>query len=106
VPAKNALDTAGVHIDDADLALPLSGDTELGQQEATSIHHRLTTFGNHVPKELPEQHYQLLDRRIGSTGPTADWARVTHRRHWRRAGLTSAAQRRYREKCSRICEAA
>jgi GTP-dependent phosphoenolpyruvate carboxykinase len=70
VPAKNALDTAGVHIDDADLALPLSGDTELGQQEATSIHHHLTTFGNHLPKELPEQHYQLLDRRIGSTGPS------------------------------------
>jgi phosphoenolpyruvate carboxykinase (GTP) len=72
VPAKHALDTAGLHIDDADLALLLSVDTELWQQEATSIHQHLATFGDHLPKELSEQHYQLLDRLIGSTQPTVD----------------------------------
>jgi phosphoenolpyruvate carboxykinase (GTP) len=72
VPARNALDTTGLHIDDADLALLLSVDTELWQQEATSIHQHLATFGDQLPKELSEQHYQLLDRLIGSTRPTVD----------------------------------
>ena len=72
VPANNTLDTAGLHIDEADLALLRSVDTELWQQEATSIHQHLAAFGDHLPKELSEQHYKLLDRLIGSTRPTVD----------------------------------
>jgi phosphoenolpyruvate carboxykinase (GTP) len=62
VPAKDALDTAGLDISGEDLAVLLSVDTETWKQEAALIPEHFERFGDHLPKELWAEHQGLLDR--------------------------------------------
>ncbi|HWL37070.1 MAG TPA: phosphoenolpyruvate carboxykinase (GTP) [Frankiaceae bacterium] len=62
VPAKDALDTAGLDISGEDLAVLLSVDTGTWQQEAALIPGHFEQFGDHLPKELWAEHQALLDR--------------------------------------------
>ena len=59
-----ALDTDGLDIDQDDLTLLLSVDTETWKREATLIAEHLRTFGSHLPSPLWDQYNDLL-RRLG-----------------------------------------
>ena len=64
IPARDALDTGGLDIDQDDLNLLLSVDTETWKREATLIAEHLSTFGGHLPGTFWDQHDDLL-RRLG-----------------------------------------
>ena len=62
LPAEGALDTSGLAVSDADLALLLSVDTGTWQDEADHTREYFTTFGSHLPDELWDEHEALLER--------------------------------------------
>ena len=64
IPTLGALDTDGLDIDEDDLNLLLSVDTETWKREATLISEHLRTFGSHLPSQFWDQHNELL-RRLG-----------------------------------------
>ena len=65
VPAKGALDTAGLDISGADLDVLLSVDAGTWKQEAALMPAHFEQFGDHLPKELWEEYQALLDRLEG-----------------------------------------
>jgi phosphoenolpyruvate carboxykinase (GTP) len=65
VPAKGALDTAGLDISDEDLDVLLSVDPETWKQEAALIPAHFESFGDHLPKELWAEYETLLSRLEG-----------------------------------------
>ena len=64
VPTQGALDTDGLDIDEDDLGLLLSVNTETWKEEATLISEHLRTFGGHLPSTFWDQYDDLL-RRLG-----------------------------------------
>ena len=62
LPAADALDTDGLAISDADLALLLSVDTGTWQDEADHTREYFTIFGSHLPERLWDEHESLLER--------------------------------------------
>ncbi|TNY37623.1 phosphoenolpyruvate carboxykinase (GTP) [Thermomonospora catenispora] len=62
VPTKDSLDTEGLDIPEADLDVLLSVDAEVWRQEADLIAEHFKTFGDHLPKELWEEHRALVNR--------------------------------------------
>jgi phosphoenolpyruvate carboxykinase (GTP) len=64
LPAKDALDTAGLGLDKADLDLLLTVDRDVWREEAALIPSHLETFGDHTPKELWDE-YEALVARLG-----------------------------------------
>ena len=64
IPARGALDTDGLGIDEDDLNLLLSVDTQTWKREATLICEHLRTFGVHLPSAFWDQYHDLL-RRLG-----------------------------------------
>jgi phosphoenolpyruvate carboxykinase (GTP) len=64
VPAKGALDTAGLDIPDADLDVLLSVDTETWRREAALIPPHFEQFGDHLPKQLWAE-YDALVAKLG-----------------------------------------
>jgi phosphoenolpyruvate carboxykinase (GTP) len=62
LPVPGALDTSGLQISDADLRVLLSVDLDTWRNEAARIGLHLETFGRHLPKELWEQHAELVAR--------------------------------------------
>jgi len=64
IPTRGALDTDGLDIDEDDLDLLLSVDTQTWQREATLIAEHLRTFGGQLPGTLWDQYHDLL-RRLG-----------------------------------------
>ncbi len=62
LPAKDALDTGGLVISEADLELLLSVDIGTWQQEAALIGEHLAGFGRRLPVQLWEEHDALLER--------------------------------------------
>jgi phosphoenolpyruvate carboxykinase (GTP) len=62
LPAKDALDTGGLAISEADLELLLSVDIGTWQQEAALIAEHLAGFGRRLPVQLWEEHDALLER--------------------------------------------
>ena len=62
LPALGALDTDGLTISDSALELLLSVDTDTWQEEADLTREYFTTFGNHLPEQLWEEHEALLER--------------------------------------------
>ncbi len=64
IPARGALDTDGLGIDEDDLNLLLSVDAKTWKREATLICEHLRTFGGHLPSTFWDQYHDLL-RRLG-----------------------------------------
>src|SRR5271165_5540039 len=64
IPTPDALDTDGLDIDQDDLNLLLSVDTQTWKREATLICEHLRTFGGHLPSTFWDQYHDLL-RRLG-----------------------------------------
>ena len=64
IPTRDALDTDGLDIDEDDLNLLLSVDTQTWKREATLICEHLRTFGGHLPSTFWDQYHYLL-RRLG-----------------------------------------
>ena len=64
IPTRDALDTDGLDIDEDDLNLLLSVDTQTWKWEATLICEHLRTFGGHLPSTFWDQYHYLL-RRLG-----------------------------------------
>ena len=64
VPTRDALDTEGLDIDEDDLNLLLSVNTETWKEEATLISEHLRAFGGHLPSTFWDQYNDLL-RRLG-----------------------------------------
>ena len=64
IPARGALDTDGLDIDEDDLTLLLSVDAKTWKREATLIGEHLRTFGGHLPSAFWDQYHDLL-RRLG-----------------------------------------
>ena len=62
LPAEGALDTEGLALSDADLALMLSVDTGTWQDEADHTREYFTTFGSYLPGRLWDEHEALLER--------------------------------------------
>jgi len=62
VPTKESLDTEGLDIPEADLEVLLSVDPEVWREEAGLIAEHFKTFGDHLPKELWEEHRALVNR--------------------------------------------
>ncbi|MFB9250684.1 phosphoenolpyruvate carboxykinase (GTP) [Sphaerisporangium melleum] len=62
VPAREALDTEGLDISEADLRTLLSVDREAWKREAELIPGHFATFGDHLPKELWDEYHTLLTR--------------------------------------------
>jgi phosphoenolpyruvate carboxykinase (GTP) len=62
VPAREELDLDGLDIEDRDLDILLSVDTEIWKQEAGLIPEYFEQFGSHMPKALIEQHASLVER--------------------------------------------
>jgi phosphoenolpyruvate carboxykinase (GTP) len=62
LPARGALDTSGMTIAQADLAVLLSVDPATWQQEADLIGEHLATFGRRLPGPLWEEHDALRER--------------------------------------------
>ena len=65
VPAKAELDLDGLDIEDRDLDILLSVDTEIWKQEAGLLPEYFEQFGDHMPKALVEQHASLVERLQG-----------------------------------------
>ncbi len=64
IPTRDSLDTNGLDIDEDDLKLLLSVDTQTWKREATFICEHLRTFGGHLPSTFWDQYNDLL-RRLG-----------------------------------------
>ncbi|MCX2969160.1 MULTISPECIES: phosphoenolpyruvate carboxykinase (GTP) [Streptomyces] len=64
VPAKGALDTAGLDLSDTDLEFLLTVDKDVWREEAALVPEHLNTFGDHTPKELWDE-YRALVARLG-----------------------------------------
>ena len=64
IPTRDALDTDGLDIDEDDLNLLLSVDTQTWKREATLICEHLRTFGGQLPGTFWDQYHDLL-RRLG-----------------------------------------
>ncbi|MFD0688537.1 phosphoenolpyruvate carboxykinase (GTP) [Actinomadura fibrosa] len=62
LPTKEALDTDGLDIDDADLDTLLTVDTEVWKQEAALVPEHFETFGDHLPKALWDEYHDLVRR--------------------------------------------
>ena len=62
MPTKESLDTEGLDIPEADLEVLLSVDPEVWREEAGLIAEHFKTFGDHLPKELWEEHRALVNR--------------------------------------------
>ena len=62
VPTQNALDLAGLEIDDKDLDQLLSVDTEAWRHEAELIPPHFERFGDHLPEALWAEHRALKSR--------------------------------------------
>jgi phosphoenolpyruvate carboxykinase (GTP) len=62
LPTPESLDTDGLAVTDADLALLLSVDTGTWQDEADHTREYFSTFGSHLPESLWDEHDGLLDR--------------------------------------------
>ena len=62
VPTKDALDTKGLDISEADLDTLLTVDPEVWKQEAELIPGFFETFGDHLPKELWDEYKALVNR--------------------------------------------
>ena len=62
LPAPGALDTDGLHISEADLAVLLSFDAAAWKQEAAHIPEYFRTFDRHLPSELWDEYHDLVDR--------------------------------------------
>ncbi|GAA2101874.1 phosphoenolpyruvate carboxykinase (GTP) [Actinomadura alba] len=62
IPARKALDTSGLDIDDADLDTLLSVDLEVWRQEAALIPEFFDTFGDHLPQGLRDEYNALINR--------------------------------------------
>jgi phosphoenolpyruvate carboxykinase (GTP) len=62
LPTPESLDTDGLTVTDADLALLLSVDTGTWQDEADHTREYFTTFGSHLPESLWDEHDGLLER--------------------------------------------
>jgi phosphoenolpyruvate carboxykinase (GTP) len=70
LPTRDALDTEGLDIPEADLDLLLSVDRDVWKQEAALIPQHFEVFGDHLPKELWAEHEELV-RRLQEAGPEA-----------------------------------
>ncbi|MEU9110232.1 phosphoenolpyruvate carboxykinase (GTP) [Streptomyces sp. NPDC048483] len=64
LPTKDALDTEGLGLADADLDFLLTVDKDVWREEASLIPEHLNTFGDHTPKELWDE-YRALVKRLG-----------------------------------------
>jgi phosphoenolpyruvate carboxykinase (GTP) len=62
VPTKDAIDTSGLDVSDADLSELLRVDPEEWRQELPDIEAHYARFGDHVPKELREELAALAER--------------------------------------------
>jgi phosphoenolpyruvate carboxykinase (GTP) len=62
LPTKEALDTDGLAMDDADLETLLSVDTEVWKQEAALVPEFFEKFGDHLPKALWDEYHDLVRR--------------------------------------------
>jgi phosphoenolpyruvate carboxykinase (GTP) len=62
VPTRDALDTSGLDVSDADLDVLLSVDPATWRQEAALIPEHFERFGDHLPKELWAEYEALLAR--------------------------------------------
>ena len=62
LPTPESLDTDGLAVTDADLALLLSVDTGTWQDEADHTREYFSTFGSHLPESLWDEHDGLLER--------------------------------------------
>jgi phosphoenolpyruvate carboxykinase (GTP) len=62
LPTPESLDTDGLSVTDADLALLLSVDTSTWQDEADHTREYFSTLGSHLPESLWDEHDGLLDR--------------------------------------------
>jgi phosphoenolpyruvate carboxykinase (GTP) len=62
LPADGALDTSGLAVSDADLAVLLSVDAGAWQDEADHTREYFTTFGSHLPGAMWDEHEALLER--------------------------------------------
>jgi phosphoenolpyruvate carboxykinase (GTP) len=62
LPTPESLDTDGLTVADADLALLLSVDTGTWQDEADHTREYFSTFGSHLPESLWDEHDGLLER--------------------------------------------
>nr|WP_021597077.1 phosphoenolpyruvate carboxykinase (GTP) [Actinomadura madurae] len=62
LPTKDALDTEGLDLDDADLDMLLSVDTEVWKQEAALVPEFFERFGDHTPKALWDEYHDLVRR--------------------------------------------
>jgi phosphoenolpyruvate carboxykinase (GTP) len=62
LPTPESLDTDGLTVSAADLALLLSVDTGTWQDEADHTREYFTMFGSHLPESLWDEHEGLLER--------------------------------------------
>jgi phosphoenolpyruvate carboxykinase (GTP) len=62
LPAGGTLDTGGLAVGEADLAVLLSVDAGTWREEAALIGEYFTTFGRHLPAQLWAEHDALLER--------------------------------------------
>ncbi|ORT61086.1 phosphoenolpyruvate carboxykinase (GTP) [Streptomyces sp. CB03238] len=62
LPTREALDTDGLDLPEADLDFLLKVDTEVWREEAALIPEHLNTFGDHTPKELWDEYRSLVAR--------------------------------------------
>jgi phosphoenolpyruvate carboxykinase (GTP) len=62
LPTREALDTEGLSIDDADLDTLLTVDTEVWKQEAALVPEHFEKFGDHMPKALWDEYHDLVRR--------------------------------------------
>ncbi|MCK1795718.1 phosphoenolpyruvate carboxykinase (GTP) [Streptomyces sp. XM4193] len=62
LPTKEALDTDGLELSDADLEFLLTVDKDEWLEEAALVPDHLKTFGDHTPEELWEEHRALVER--------------------------------------------
>ena len=68
LPTPESLDTGGLAVSDADLALLLSVDTGTWHDEADHTREYFTTFGSHLPESLWDEHEGLLERLKAADG--------------------------------------
>ncbi len=62
LPTKEALDTDGLDLSDADLEFLLTVDPEVWREEAALVPEHLNTFGDHTPKEIWDEYRALVER--------------------------------------------
>ncbi len=62
LPRRADMDLSGLDLDEGAVEILLTVDHDIWSHEASLIRAHLETFGDHLPKELWQQHQQLLDR--------------------------------------------